>query len=445
MRPPEPNGPFLILEQEGKWIIEAEYSTTSGKNKGKISRPLVPYKDKAKEISQTIIQFVIRTKEQVVLDDAGDQKLFINDSYITNKKPQSILCFPLLHQAKLVGVIYLENNLTTKAFTPSRVEVLKHLTTQIATSLENSLLYSHQAKLTEELSASNEKLEDYSQNLEKKVYERTRELNIKNKELEETLQQIKEMQKRLMEQEKLVSKIAVTKSVATEMRNPLNYIDNFASLTKNLTGELTSTPENEEILELIQSNLNKIHEHSKKADEIITSMLEQSSDNNQQKELSDLNKLIRDYADLVYYSYYKKDPLFSLTIETDYDPTLKKILVYPQNLGRVIYNMIDNACYATDLKKKEVKGNYSPIVSITTKNADDNVIIKIRDNGIGIPPEILSKVFSPFLSTKPSSQSAGMGLSISHDIIVQDHGGTIDVQSEEGLFTEVTIVLPKFG
>lgn len=430
----------LILEQNQNWIIEAEYSTILGK----ISRPLVPYKDKSDEIAITIIQFVIRTKKEVVLDDASNQNLFVNDPYITHKKPQSLLCFPLQHQAKLVGVLYLENNLTTKAFTPSRASVLKHLTTQIATSIENSLLYSHQAKLTEELKGTNEKLEDYSQNLEKKVYERTRELNIKNKALEETLQQIKEMQKRLMEQEKLVSKIAVTKSVATEIRNPLNYIENFASLTKSLVQELPKNLKNEEALELIQSNLNKIRDHSKKADEILASMLEQSRDNHQQKELTDINKLIRDYADLVYYGYYKKDPLFSLTIETDYDPSLKKILVYPQHLGRVIYNIIDNSCYATDLKKKQIKGSYSPIVSLLTKNEEESVVIKIKDNGIGIPQEVLSKVFSPFLSTKPSSQNAGMGLSISHDIIVQDHGGTIHVDSEEGIFTEVTITLPKY-
>lgn len=432
---------ILILEQDEKWIIEAEYSTKLGT----VNRPLVPYKDKANEISCTIIQFVIRTKEQVVLDDASNQNLFINDPYITQKKPKSILCFPLQHQVKLpIGVLYLENNLTTKAFTQSRVEVLKHLTTQIAIAIENSLLYSHQAKLTEELSATNEKLEDYSQNLEKKVYDRTRELNEKNKELEETLQQIKEMQKRLMEQEKLVSKIAVTKSVATEMRNPLNYIDNFASLTENLLQEIPKTPTDKEVLELIRSNLIKIREHSKKADEIIASMVAQSSDSGQEKELTDINKLIRDYADLVYYSYYKKDPLFSLTIETEYDSSLDKILVYPQHLGRVIYNIIDNACYATDLKKKKVNGTYSPVVSILTKNEEESVIIKIRDNGIGIPLDILSKVFSPFLSTKSTSQNAGMGLSISHDIIVQDHGGTIAVDSEEGLYTEVTISLPKF-
>lgn len=433
----------LILEQEGAWLVEAEFSSSKDST---TLRPHVPFKDKKDELSTSIINFVLRTKEQVVLDDATNESIFVADPYITTAKPQSILCFPLLHQGKLIGVLYLENNLTTRAFTPSRVEVLKLLTTQIATSLENSMLYSQQAALSEELKISNEKLEDYSHNLEKKVYDRTRELNEKNNMLEETLTQIKEMQKKLIEQEKLVSQVAVTKSIATEMRNPLNYIYNFATLTGALVKELEATEkvkENQDTLAMVQTNLKKIYEHSKKADEIIASMIEDSQYTERQKELTDINKLIRDYADLVYYNYYKNDPLFSLTLETDYDPTIGKVNVYPQNLGRVFYNIIDNACYATDVKKKELGGNFSPIVSISTKNDDQFVIVKIRDNGTGIKDEVLSKVFSPFLTTKPAGKGAGMGLSISHDIIVQDHNGTIKIDSQFGQFTEVTITLPK--
>lgn len=254
------------------------------------------------------------------------------------------------------------------------------------------------------------------------------------------------MQKKLIQQEKLVSLVAVTKSIATEMRNPLNYIYNFASLSQGLIDELKqqSNPKNQELLNLIDVNLKKINEHSKTADQIITSMLEQSRDSEKQKEPTNINKLIRDYADLVYYSYYKNDPLFSLTIQTDYDANMEPINVFPQNLGRVFYNIIDNACYATDLKKKELGTSYSPIVSITTKNEDSFIMIKVRDNGIGIPPTVLSRVFSPFLTTKPSGKGAGMGLSISHDIVVDDHGGTIDIRSEVGQFTELIITLPKY-
>lgn len=435
---------FLILENEGAWLIEAEYST---KLEGRTLRPHTPYQEKKNSLATGIVNYVLRTKEQVVLDDAVADNIFFSDPYIVEEKPQSILCFPLLHQAKLVGILYLENNLTTKAFTPSRVEVLKLLTTQIATSIENSILYSSQAGLSEQLKETNEKLEDHSHNLEKKVYDRTRELNSKNKQLEETLFQIKEMQKKLIQQEKLVSMVAVTKSIATEMRNPLNYIYNFVELTERLIQDVKQTisnPSNLESLELIESNLKKISEHSKKADEIILSIFEQSRDIQAVREMTDINQLIRDYADLVYYNYYKKDPLFSLSIETDYDPTIGKINVYPQNLGRVFYNLIDNACYATDQKKKSTQGNYSPTLTISTKNGEETVEIKIRDNGIGISKDVLERAFAPFVTTKPAGKSAGMGLSISHDIVVQDHGGSIDLQSELGEYTEVTIHLPKY-
>ncbi len=434
----------LILDKEGNLLVEAEYAPESGDN---TTRPQVHYKERKEHLSASVVNYVVRTKEPLVIDEALKHPLFSNDPYIVRNHTQSILCFPLFHQTSMIGILYLENNLTTKAFTPERVEILKLLTAQIATSLENSILYSHQAELSEELRVSNEKLEDYSHNLEKRVYNRTRELNEKNQQLEETLQQIKEMQKKLIQQEKLVSMATVTKGIATEMRNPLNYIQNFATLSEKLLNELkegNSSQNSREELSLIDTNLKKIQEHSKKADEIITTMIEQSRDSEMLREPTDINKLIRDYADIVYYNYYKKDPLFSLTLETDYDDTIGKIEVVPQNLGRVFYNVIDNACYATDLKKKEVGGNFSPIVSISTKNSEEHVTIVIRDNGSGIPSEILSRVFSPFLTTKPSGKGAGMGLSISHDIIVQDHGGTIDIRSEVGEFTEVTITLPKF-
>ncbi|MGK5594359.1 MAG: trifunctional serine/threonine-protein kinase/ATP-binding protein/sensor histidine kinase [Parachlamydiaceae bacterium] len=433
----------LIQEKEGNWFVAATITTEKG-NKPAIKS--IPLKDKKNELSTSIIHFVIRTKEPVVLDDASNNGLFMADAYIVENRPQSILCLPLLHQGKVIGALYLENNLTTKAFTPERIEILKLLTTQIATSLDNSLLYLQQAKLTEELKITNEKLEDYSHNLEKRVYERTRELNEKNQQLQETLNQIKDMQKKLIQQEKLVSLGVVTKGIATEMRTPLNYIYNFADLSKELVKELKmAIPDTSqsEALRLIDLNLQKIYSHSKKADEVLTSMLQGSREVEAIKEPTDINKLIREYADLVYQSYYKKDPFFSLTIETNYDPLVGKLNVYPQNLGRVFYNIIDNACYATDLKKKELKEDYSPILSITTKNEFNRIIIKVKDNGIGMPKEVQANAFAPFFTTKPAGKSAGMGLTTSQDIIVQEHGGTIDIASVPGQFTEVTISLPK--
>lgn len=437
----------LILEKDQKWVIEAEQSTDSEEA---ILLKSLPIEGKGNDIPLAIIQYVLRTSENVVLDNPFKEGMFSSDAYISSKQPQSILCFPLIHKGKLTGVLYLENNLTRKAFTPNRVELLKLLTSQIATSIENALLYSNLSKLSRDLKISNEKLADYNQNLERKVNARTHELKDKNKQLEDTLTQIKEMQKRLIEQEKLVSLSSVSKSIAQEMRNPINYIYNFSTLACELLNELKdgSTHQNPAVKKLtndIESNLIKICEHSHKADEIVTSMLKNSRNSESTLEPTDLNKLIKDYADLVYYSFYKKDPQFSITLETNYDSSIGKINAYTSNLGRVFYHIINNACESTNQKKQELEGTYSPIVAITTRNEKDSVFIRIWDNGKGITKEALDRVFTPFTSTILNSKNSGLGFSISHDIIVQEHGGKIEIKSQPDEFTEVIIHLPKVG
>ena len=430
---------LLILEDEGKWQIKAEQGPEGTHlDLSKILEKSQSY------LAYSLIMYVLRTKEAVIVGDAEKEGLFTGDPYVSQNHIKSLMAIPLIHQTKLIGVLYLENNLTTSAFTTERAELLKLLSSQIANSVENALLFEKQANLSFDLQKSNIQLEDYSQNLEKKVYLRTHELKQKNEQLQETLKQIKEMQKKLIQQEKLVSLGSVAKTIASEMRNPLNYIFNFSELSQDLIKDIElSKDSSKDTLETIASNLYKINEHAKKADEIITSLLEESRGSEDNRELTDINKLIRDFADLVYYNYYKKDPLFTLTIETSYDPHLPKIFVSPQNLGRVIYNVIDNACYATDIKKKDPTNlNFTPILAITTVLKQEFIYIIVRDNGIGISNALLPRIFTPFTTNKPSGKGAGMGLSISHDIIVQEHNGTITIDSEENLYTEVTISIP---
>lgn len=430
----------LILEKEGKWLIQAE------KKYNDVNLNVNKSIEKSNNLlALSLIMYVLRTKEPVVLNDAEKEGLFTSDPYIVFNHIKSLMALPLTHQGKLIGVLYLENNLTAQAFTPERVEILKLLSSQMANSLENAILYSRQANLTRDLQVSNTKLEDYSQNLERKVYLRTHELKEKNEQLQETLRQIKDMQRKLLQQEKLVSLGNIAKTIASDMKNPLNYIFNFAEMSQELVNDLNKGEETDpqKTLELLNQNLKKINEHAKKADEIITSLLNDSRGQDDTKEMTDINKLIRDYADLVYYKYYKRDPLFSLTIETHYDPTLPKVPVIPQNIGRVIYTMIDNACNATDIKKKENSHtDYSPNLIISTFNQESQIMIKIRDNGIGIVKEVLDTIFTNFMTTKSEWKGSGIALSISHDIIVQEHKGTISIDSEPGQFTEVTITLP---
>lgn len=431
---------LLILEKEGKWIIQAEKKYNDVDLN--VNKPI----EKGHNfMALSLIMYVLRTKEAVVLDEAEKEGLFTSDPYIVFNHVKSLMALPLTHQGKMIGVLYLENNLTSKAFTPERVEILKLLSSQMANSLENALLYSRQANLTRDLQVSNTKLEDYSQNLERKVYLRTHELKEKNEQLQETLKQIKDMQKKLIQQEKLVSFGNIAKNIASDMKNPLNYIYNFSEMSQELIKDLEEQKDKDPkaILDILNQNLQKINEHAKKADTIITSLLNDSRGVEDVKEMTDINKLIRDYADLVYYKYYKRDPLFSLSIETHYDPNLPKVPVIPQSIGRVIYTMIDNACLATDIKKKESGAlDFSPNLIISTFAQDNQIMIKIRDNGIGIEKETLENIFSNFVSSKTEWKGSSVALSISHDIIVQEHKGTISIDSEPGVFTEATITLP---
>lgn len=425
----------LILEKEGKWVVKAEGS------KEALTMVQDEPLDRTETLSSSVVYYVIRTKESLVLADAYGEGLFTNDPYITAKKTKSILTLPLMHQGKVIGAIWLENNLVTQAFSLRHVEVAKLLSAQIANAIENARLFTKQANLSKELQISNTKLEDYSQNLEKKVYLRTYELKEKNEQLQDTLSQIKKMQAKLVEQEKLVSLGAITKSIAREVRDPLGYIFNFSQMTEELIRDLHKTPDDPKLHEQIDINLHKIDDYAKKADEIITRMIEESRSTELVKEPVDLNKLIRDYADLVYYNYYKNDPLFVLSLETRWDETLDKIPLFAKNIGRVIYNLVDNACYSTDQKKKQSPQNYTPTLTLSTERINSHVEIKIRDNGTGIPPETLKKLFTPYVTTKPE-KGAGMGLALSHDIIVKEHQGSIKIESEEGKWTEVTLLLP---
>lgn len=428
----------LVLQHEGKWTIKAEGT----KDSFNVNQD-IPLDKSAKnlDLSSSVIYYVIRTKESLVLDNASLNGLFTADPYITTHSVKSILALPLMHQGIVTGALWLENNLTTNAFTPQRVELLRLLSAQIANSIENARLYTTQMTLSKELKISNSKLEDYTQNLEKKVYLRTHELKEKNEQLQVNVNQIKKMQNILVQQEKLVSLGAITKSIATEVRNPLSFVSNFAKMAKELLDDMKTTPD-PEIINQVGINLDKIAVHAEKADEIITRMVEESRTTDLTKIPTDVNKLIRDYADLVYYNYYKKDPQFVLSIETHWDSNLEKVPLVPHNIGKVIYGIIDNACYSTDLKKKSSSDHYTPTLSISTEKKDSSVIIKIKDNGVGIPKELLENIFTSYRSSKPSDKGAGMGLALSHDIIAKEHSGTISISSDFGHWAEVEITLP---
>ena len=435
---------FLILDNNGKWVIEAE--GVVGKDDVSVMRSIpvdsVDSFTGVPLVSTAIINFVAHTQENVVLNDATHEGQYTRDPYIVATQPKSILCTPLINQGKLSGILYLENNLTTGAFTSDRVETLRILSAQAAISIENSRLY--------------EQLEEYSRTLEQKVEARTQELQEKNQELATTLKKLKATQDQIIAQEKLASLGALTAGIAHEIKNPLNFVNNFAELSAELTEELLEEIENqkdrldleskeyiEEILSDLEQNVKKINEHGKRADNIVRGMLMHSGGKAGERQPTEINALLAEYVNLAYHGMRAKDTTFNITIETHYDDSLAPLNVVPQNISRVFLNVINNACYAAHEKKKQIGEGFSPQLWVSTKNLSDRVEIRIRDNGNGIPQEDLGKIFNPFFTTKPTGQGTGLGLSLSHDIIVQEHRGQIKVETQAGSYAEFIITLPK--
>jgi len=434
---------FLILENEGNWALKAEGTVDSDDIPilQSISINFIDANRQLPLLSAAIINYVIRTQENVVLNDATHEGQFTRDPYIVATQPKSILCTPLLNQGKLNGIVYLENNLTTGAFTPERLEVLKILSSQAAISIENSRLY--------------EQLEDYNRTLEQKVEVRTQELQEKNQELGTTLQKLKATQAQIIAQEKLASLGALTAGIAHEIKNPLNFVNNFAELSIELTQELLeeiaaqkdrldleTIQYIEDILNDLSQNAKKINEHGKRADNIVRGMLMHARGQTGLRQLTDINTLLAESVNLAYHGMRGKDSSFNITIKTDYDHNLNQLNVVPQDISRVVLNIVNNACYATHEKKKQIGEEFLPTLSVSTKDLGKQVEIRFRDNGIGIPQELLDKIFNPFFTTKPTGQGTGLGLSISHDIIIQEHQGQIKVETEAGSYTEFIITLP---
>jgi PAS domain S-box-containing protein len=299
-------------------------------------------------------------------------------------------------------------------------------------------------------------LEDYSRTLERQVEERTRELQAKNAELEKTLQRLRDMQDQVIMQEKLASLGALTAGIAHEIRNPLNFVNNFAEFSAELTQELrediakqkdrldSETLEDiEALIYDLEQNVQKINEHGKRADRIVHGMLLHSRGKPGEREPSDINTWLAEYVNLAYHGMRAQDTSFNIAIETDYDPSIGLVDVVPQDMGRVFLNVINNACYAAHAKRRDMGEGFSPTLSVRTTNLGDRVEIRIRDNGNGIPPEVRERIFQPFFTTKPAGAGTGLGLSISYDIVVQEHKGEIHVETEEGKYAEFIITLPK--
>ena len=284
--------------------------------------------------------------------------------------------------------------------------------------------------------------------LEAVVAERTLELTRQKNELEEIVEELKTTQAQLIQSEKMASLGELTAGIAHEIQNPLNFVNNFSEVSMELLDEMAeemARGDQEEALAIaedIKKNLEKIGYHGKRADSIVKGMLQHSRVSNGQMELTDINALADEYLRLSYHGLRAKDKSFNAELATHLDPNIPQVEVLPQDLGRVVLNLFNNAFYAVQQKQKISGPDYKPKVEISTALVKDCIQIKIKDNGTGIPEAIKEKIMQPFFTTKPTGEGTGLGLSLSYDIIVQGHGGKIDINTQEGEFTEFVISIP---
>ena len=385
---------------------------------------------------------VLQSGRSLRVDDAAnDPRFYGGVDRRTRLTTHAMLSVPLTSRQGIIGVMQVLNPRSGACFTDDDMAFLEALAGSVAVAIENARLYAD--------------LKAAAAVLEQRVVERTRELRDKNVELERTLAQLQQTQQQLIVQEKLASLGALTAGIAHEIKNPLNFVTNFAALSAELVEELRVILRGEEglsgaaradvpdLLDTLKQNVQKIAEHGTRANSIVRGMLQHSRGSAAAPEPTDVNALLAEYVTLAHHGMRAQDPQFTVRIETAYDPAVGTIYAVPQDLSRVFVNMLNNACYAAQEKRRQLGDGFSPTVSVRTRNLGERVEIAIRDNGPGIPSAVREKLFTPFFTTKPPGAGTGLGLSISHDIIVQQHRGEIRVDTEEGSHTEFIIVLPR--
>ncbi|MCA1468802.1 GAF domain-containing protein [Bradyrhizobium sp. IC3195] len=334
---------------------------------------------------------------------------------------RSILVVPMLRDGLAIGTIAVTRR-EPGYFPDKAINLLKTFADQAVIAVENTRLFNE-------------------------VQDRT-------SELAKSLDDLRAAQDRLIQTEKLASLGQLTAGIAHEIKNPLNFVNNFASLSAELTEELNEVlapvplPENvrsevDELTGLLQDNLDKIVQHGRRADSIVKNMLLHSREGGGEHGLSDINALVEESLNLAYHGARAEKPGFHVTLKRALDPAAGQAEVFPQEITRVLLNLISNGFHAVIRRKADGAAGYEPIVTAATRDRGDDVEITIRDNGTGIADDVKEKMFNPFFTTKPAGEGTGLGLSMTHDIVVKQHGGTIDVATAPGKFTEFTIVLPR--
>ena len=335
---------------------------------------------------------------------------------------RTVLAVPMVREGVPTGVLSLTRS-EVRPFTEKQIELASTFADQAAIAIENVRLFESVEARTRELAAS--------------------------------LEDLRTTQDRLVQTQKLASLGQLTAGIAHEIKNPLNFVNNFSVVSAELIDELKDIlkrvsvddktgAEIKELTATLQGNLDKVVQHGKRADAIVKNMLLHSREGSGEHRPVDINALVEESLNLAYHGARAEKQGFTITLERSLDPAAGAADVFPQEITRALLNLISNGFYAATKRKAEANGrDYEPTLAASTKNLGDRVEIRIRDNGTGIPPEVKDKLFNPFFTTKPAGEGTGLGLSISHDIIVKQHGGSIEVDTQPGKFTEIRIVLPR--
>jgi signal transduction histidine kinase len=365
-------------------------------------------------LEESNVARALAQREPVQIADLREQPASAVNEIILGAGFRALLVAPLIRGQDVVGLLVVRRR-SPGVFAQNTVDLIKTFAAQSAVAIENARLF---------------------------------------KSVETSLEDLRTVQDRLVQTQKLASLGQLTAGIAHEIKNPLNFVNNFSGVSAELIDELqealgkvkvdaNSLAEITELTNTLRDNLDKIVQHGKRADSIVKNMLLHSREGSGEHRLVDINAFVEEAVNLAYHGARAEKQGFNITLERTLDPAAGQVECFPQEITRVLLNLISNGFYAATKRKAQVSGVYEPTLTATTRNLGDRVEIRIRDNGTGIPPEVRDKMFNPFFTTKPAGEGTGLGLSISHDIIVKQHSGSIEVESQPGEFTEVRIILRR--
>jgi len=405
---------YVFDEERGEFRLRATY----GMSQGMISA----IGDQHLGLDNANVGAAAAQRKPIQFPDIRSAGSSVINEIIIREGYRGLLIVPLLRPDNIVGALVVRRK-TPGEFSQSIIGLLQTFADQSVVAIENARLFES--------------------------------VEVRTRELAKSLADLRTTQDRLVQTQKLASLGQLTAGIAHEIKNPLNFVNNFSGISSELIIELQEfladvsldekrRAEITELMDMLRGNLDKVVQHGKRADGIVRNMLLHSREGSGEHRLVDINALVEESLNLAYHGARAEKQGFNITLQRSFDPMAGEADLFPQEITRALLNFISNGFYAATTRRAEANGgDYEPVIAAATKNLGDRVEITIRDNGTGIPLDVKEKMFNPFFTTKPAGEGTGLGLSISHDIIVKQHGGSIEVDTQPGEFTEIRVILPR--